>query len=106
MNRRTAITLALALAAGSTPAAAKHSITYTGGPGDSFATAIIILGATDSSEGVQAEYDWLSQNRPGAQVLEQALLSDNDRMYDMLTIRKQGHKEQVYFDITDFFGRF
>jgi hypothetical protein len=39
-------------------------------------------------------------------VLEQALLSEGDRMFDMLTIRWQGREEQVFFDITDFFGRF
>jgi hypothetical protein len=104
MNRRTILTAALGAALISGPAQA--DITFDGGAGDSFATAIIVLGAEGSSDGIQAEYDWLGHYRPGAQVLEQALLSEGERMYDMLTIRYQGREEQVFFDITDFFGRF
>jgi hypothetical protein len=104
MHRRAILTAALGVTLVSSPAHAE--ITYGGGPGDTAATAIVILGAQGSSDGVQAEYDWLAQNRDGAQVLEQALLSEGDRMFDMLTIRWQGREEQVFFDITDFFGRF
>jgi hypothetical protein len=104
MNRRAFLTAAVGATLVSAPAQAE--ITYGGGAGDSTANAIIILGAQGSSDGIQAEYDWLSQNRQGSQVLEQALLSEGDRMYDMLTIRHQGREEQVFFDITDFFGRF
>jgi hypothetical protein len=104
MNRRAVLTAALGASLVSAPAQAE--ITYGGGAGDTAATAVVILGAQGSSEGIQAEYDWLAQNRQGAQVLEQALLNEGDRMFDMLTIRWQGREEQVFFDITDFFGRF
>jgi hypothetical protein len=105
MHRRTVLTLGLAATLGR-PSPARAEITYGGGAGDSTATAIIIQGAAGSSDGIAAEYDWLAQHRRGAQVLEQALLSEDDRMFDMLTIRWQGREEQVFFDITYFFGRF
>lgn len=105
MDRRAILGLACALAVG-VGWPAKAEITFAGGAGDSAATAIVVMGATGSTDGVRAEYDWLAANRPVAEVLEQVLLEDGGRYYDMLTIRVQGREEQVFFDITDFFGTF
>lgn len=87
-------------------AAASAEITFSGGDGSTAATAIIIEGAAGSSDGVASEYDWIAKNRPGAEVLGQALVQDGDKVYDLLTLRVDGREEELYFDITGFFGNF
>jgi hypothetical protein len=86
--------------------AAHAEITYSGGDGRTVATAVVIEGASGSSDGVASEYAWIEQNRPGAQVLNQALVQDGDKIYDLLTLRVDGRDEALYFDITGFFGNF
>ena len=105
MTRNLLLTLAtgafLALAG-----AATAEISFQGGNGTSITTAVVILGAAGSPDGVAAEYQWIAANRPGAQVLGQALAQNGDRLYDVLTIRTGDKVEEVFFDITDFFGKF
>jgi hypothetical protein len=36
----------------------------------------------------------------------QALIQNGERMYDVLTIRIGGRDEEIFFDITEFFGKF
>ncbi len=86
--------------------AAHAEITYAGGDGATPATAIIIEGAQRSSDGVPAEYAWLAQNRPLAQVQSQALVQDGTRIFDLLTLQTGSQTEEIYFDITAFFGNF
>jgi hypothetical protein len=86
--------------------AAMAKITFEGGDGASPETAIVILGAEGSSDGVASEYDWIGRMRPGAQIVEQALIQNGERFYDAITIRVGGKDEVIYFDITDFFGKF
>jgi hypothetical protein len=81
-------------------------ITFDGGDGASPATAIVIVGAEGTSDGVASEYDWIEKMRPGAEVLGQALVQEGNRVYDAITIRTGGKEEVIYFDITDFFGKF
>jgi hypothetical protein len=86
--------------------AAFAGITYDGGDGATVETAVVITGAEGSTDGVRAEYLWIEQNRPGAEVLGQALVQNGDRFYDVITIRSGGKDEEVFFDITGFFGQF
>jgi hypothetical protein len=86
--------------------AAYAEITYSGGDGRTVKTAVIIEGATGSSDGVPSEYAWIEANRPGAEVLGQALIQNGDKVYDLLTLRVDGREEELYFDITGFFGNF
>ena len=85
--------------------AAMAAITYTGGDGSSLATAIHIVGALGEDDGVASEYQWIGAHRPGAKVLRQALVMDSGRAYDILSIRHGEATEQVFFDITDYFGK-
>jgi uncharacterized protein YhfF len=85
--------------------AAGAEISFGGGDGSSQAQAIIIKGASGESDGVHSEYEWVKQNRHGAEILGQALLMKDDRAYDMLTIRLNGVEEEIFFDITAFFGK-
>ncbi|MBK9096700.1 MAG: hypothetical protein IPM14_01005 [bacterium] len=72
--------------------------------------AIIILGAKDETEGVDAEYIWI-EKRFGKQninweLIDQELVDDGDKQYDILRIKfPDGKIEEFWFDITDFYGK-
>ncbi len=80
-------------------------VTYAGGDGSSFEKAVIIKGATEQT-GVRAEYQWLAKNYPGYMRRRQSLKQNDGKVYDVLAITTEGGKElDVYFDITEFFGK-
>jgi hypothetical protein len=81
-------------------------IRFTGGDGSSQAKAIIIVGAIGEADGVQSEYDWTARHRPGGKVMEQQLLSDGGKVYDVLTLTRHGKVERLYFDISGYFGKY
>ena len=77
-----------------------------GADGSSFEKAIVIQ---EKSElvGVDAEYKWLAQNYPGYSRGSQALVFHDNKPYDILTIKtKDGEEKKVYFDISNFYGKF
>lgn len=84
-------------------------ISYKGGNGTSQEEAILIDGAKDEIEGVNAEYDWLEekfgrQNKKW-EMIDQLLIDEDDRQYDLLKIRlRNGDIKEFWFDITEFFG--
>jgi len=81
------------------------SITFAGGDGSTLDKAVVIKGAT-AATGVHAEYEWLTKHFPGYKMKEQALTSRNGRSYDVLHFTTpDGKAHEVYFDITDFFGK-
>jgi hypothetical protein len=86
--------------------AALAEISFAGGDGATLQTAIVIVGAAGETDGVRAEYEWLARNRPGATMISQALLNDGGKAYDVLTVQSGGKEENIYFDITSFFGIF
>ena len=72
--------------------------------------AIIILGAKDETEGVDAEYNWLEEKYGEENVdwemIDQTLLDEGDRQFDILKIKfSNGKTEEFWFDITDFYGK-
>ena len=72
--------------------------------------AVIILGAKDETEGVDAEYSWLEQNYGKAEVdwemIDQELMDEGDRQFDLLKIKfKNSAFKTFWFDITDFYGK-
>ena len=85
-------------------------ITYKGGDGLDTREAIIIIGAIDELEGIDAEYIWLEE-KYGKQDLEWQLLDqefiDLDTIkYDLLKIKFQnGEIKEFWFDITDFYEK-
>ncbi|MEY2606522.1 MAG: hypothetical protein QOH31_4344 [Verrucomicrobiota bacterium] len=82
-------------------------VMFQGGDGSSLENAIIILGATSESAGVDAEHRYLSRHFPGSAVVQQALLHQAGKVFDRLEIRTATNASTVvYFDITDFFGKF
>lgn len=92
-------------------AQAPASITFEGGPGDSLQTAVVIKGAPDHMAGVAAEYQYLENTfgRPQAdwRLLKQSLIRRQGRAYDLMQIElSNGARKEIYFDLSDFFGKF
>jgi hypothetical protein len=88
------------------------SIRFAGGDGTTLERAIVIHGAQGESDGVAAEYAYLElvygPKDVEQRVTSQALMEKNGRSYDRLdvTLLKAGSSTKVYFDITDYFGKF
>jgi hypothetical protein len=81
-------------------------IQFLGGDGSSLAQAILIHGAQGEVDGVPSEYDWLAANRPGWKAMGQSLISGGSRKFDVLHITNGSQQADVYFDITEYFGKF
>jgi len=104
--------IALAIACHST----KHATTTPSGTeqsspggtrdGSSYENAIVIQEQHEGA-GVDAEYKWIREHYRGSKVQGQALTNKNGKPYDILTIRTaDGAEKKVYFDISNFFGKF
>jgi hypothetical protein len=89
---------------------------YTGGDGSSPAAAVTIAGIGSTAVGIRMEIQYLTERfGPDDQIagdpqgwhLEgQTFMQQDDRAYDMLTVRlPDGTLHAVIFDITGFFGR-
>lgn len=91
-----------------TPAPIKiGKLVFEGGDGSSIETAVIIKNAKNEEEGVDAESRWIKKVHPGWQKGKQALLSDDGKKYDKIEYTtRTGETKTIYFDITDFFGKF
>jgi hypothetical protein len=85
-------------------------IVFQGGGGESPAAAVIIKGAKDIVVGIAAEYYYL-ERKYGRQnvnwkLISQNLLHKQDKHLDLLIIQlADGSQKEVYFDITEFFGK-
>ena len=61
----------------------------------------------NESTGVDAEYLWLKKNYPGYKLKQQSLNFHNKKPYDILSIEtKEGEEKEIYFDISNFYGKF
>lgn len=97
--------LTAALIAALWAGAAAAEVTFAGGDGKSKSRAVMILGARSDDEGVAAEYAWVRQNYSTLRIVNQALLQDGAQVYDVLHLKGNGVSFEVYFDISDFFGK-
>jgi hypothetical protein len=83
-------------------------ITYSGGNGDSFESAIIINGVDKQSESVAAEYRYLSrlhgEKDKAWRVEGQSMTSEEKNVYDVIEIVliPTSEKRIYYFDVTRF----
>jgi len=67
--------------------------------GSSFEKAII-------AKSIDSEYEWIRKEYPGSRVLGQALVQNDKKYYDVLTVKlSDGGTKKVYFDINSFFGK-
>ncbi len=84
------------------------SIRFIGGDGSSKERAVKIMGAKGESDGVAAEYQYLdlALGKGTWKTEGQALLQVNGAKIDEVDITTSEGKKSVYFDITDYFGKF
>ncbi len=76
------------------------------GEGTGIEKPIVIKGAPDSISGVALEYGVLRGLYPDAKVINQQLLRQGGRSYDVMALQSQDGREfRVFFDITDFIGK-
>ena len=86
------------------PSTASAAVRYSGGDGTTAQSAVVIS-AADHVSGVDAEYDWIRVNLPGAKLESQSLVH-GAKMYDMFeVVLPSGEKRNVFFDISSFFGK-
>ena len=83
---------------------AKRVVKISGGDGFSMSNAIIISDCNDP-EGVLQEYIELRKRFGQYKKIRRRLLEDNNRKYDVFELDINGEKVEVYFDITNFFGK-
>lgn len=70
-----------------------------GTSGTSFEDAIIV-------NSVPEEYQWLREHYPGYKLIQQSLVFDEEKPYDILEFKTaDGRKKEIYFDISGFFGK-
>ena len=76
------------------------------GDGLSYATAVVIK-AKNETDGVRAEYAWINKHYPQNRRKEQSLDRNGGKPYDLITILLPDQSTLVlYFDISNFFGKF
>ena len=81
-------------------------ITLGGGNGDSYETAVIIKGARKQSEGLEAEYSYLSrlhgEKDKTWRIHGQSIFREEKRVYDVIEIEliPSNEKRIYYFDVT------
>jgi len=81
-------------------------IQYKGGNGSTKEEAVIILGAESELEGVDAEFEFIQSLHTNFELDSQTFLDEGNKKYDILTVRLPGGtKEDIWFDISDFYGR-
>ncbi len=91
-------------------ASPQAKISFSGGPGDTPETAVVIAGAKNSMEGIGAEYRYLEQKfgrrGVGWQLKRQSLYHQQGKVYDRMELEfKDGSKKTLYFEISEFFGK-
>ena len=86
-------------------------LTFSGGPGDTPADAVIIHNAPDYVAIVAGEFKYLrkkfgSEDRNGWRVAEKEVYQHNNQAYDRLRLEfPRGITRYVYFDITPYFKK-
>jgi hypothetical protein len=72
--------------------------------GKSFETAIVIHEKTETP-GVHAEYQWIRDHYSNYKIVLQSLATHGKKPFDIITIElADSSKQEIYFDISKFFG--
>ena len=88
------------------------NVSYGGGDGKSIDKAIKILNAKIEQNGVPAEYAYINklygERNIDWTLISQSVTTKNQLLYDNIQIqlKKTGDKLNLYFDITEFYGKF
>ena len=98
--------LATSCASHKNAAQASASVASVTADGSSFAKAIVIK-EDHERPGIDAEYAWIRDKYPGSKVNGQALVNHGNKPYDIIHITTaDGAKTDVYFEISNFYGKF
>ena len=74
--------------------------------GSSYDKAIVIKEDRES-QGIHAEYGWIRNKYPGSKTRSQSLNFHDKKSYDIINITTaNGEEVAVYFDISNFYGKF
>jgi len=76
-----------------------------GGNGSCHENAIIIKDC-NNIEGVNRQYDEIRKRFGRYKLLKQALIKIDNKMYDRFTLDCNGEVKTIFFDITEFFGKY
>jgi hypothetical protein len=76
----------------------------TGGDGSSIKNAIVISDC-NNSDGIRQEYIEVQSRFGNYKLIQQSLLNVENQMYDKLELEIEGEKIELFFNITDFFGK-
>lgn len=83
------------------------AVSFEGGDGLSLDQAVVIKTTGGEMAGVGAEYQWLRQRYPGYKRISQALIDQGASKFDDLEIEMpDGRHLHIFFDISDFFGKY
>ena len=67
----------------------------------------IVINATNEHDGIAQEKAWMNENYPGSHEVQQSLTKCNDKAADQVVLETaNGRKVTVYFDISNFFGKY
>jgi hypothetical protein len=84
----------------------QEAVSYSGGTGASYDSAVVITGAGDYAVAVTFEQHFIArlwgEKDKDWMIVEQTTITENGRMYDMvrIAVTKSGEKHFYYFDIT------
>lgn len=93
------------LLAASVTAQALDTPTFSGGDGSDQGKAVLIH-AVSEAQGIRAEHRWVNEHLPGGKFAQQSLVVAAGRKFDQIDVlTPDGVTHQVYFDISEFFGK-
>jgi hypothetical protein len=82
---------------------------YSGGKGDGPEDAVVITGVHKQTEGVVAEYDYIStlhgEKNKNWSLYGQSIIKEKDKIFDVIEIKLidfNGEKRIYYFDVSSF----
>jgi hypothetical protein len=67
--------------------------------------SMVILGATDEDDGYTFISSVLEKLYPGYTTIGQSLIHEADKVFDVIKITSGGVEHEMWFDITEFFGK-
>ena len=67
----------------------------------------VVIHENDTPRGIAAENRWIAQNMPDYHKIGQALIQDQNGIYDRISVvGPHGERKEVFFEISEFFGRY
>ena len=100
------ILLAVPLVGCQTQLRTQQTLAFSGGDGSCCQKAVVIDGAKARETGLLGQQLWLDQNYPGYRKTKDCTLNSDTRRFDQVELTSvDGHTSNVYFDVTDWWGK-